>query len=117
MKTQSCKAKGRIGQQEVCKEILEFFPTLEKEDVRSRSMGSAGEDIMLSTKALYYLPFDIEVKRRKKIGVCRFWEQAEFRTGEGSHIPLVCFREDGKKANWFATLKLKDFLFLLGEKR
>lgn len=106
-KARSNKAKGRIGQQEVSKLILEVFPQLEPDDCRSNPMGSCGEDILLSPAARKLLPMQIEVKRKKKIGAARFMEQA----GEhGKHEPVAFFRED--RGEWFAICDAKAFLQL-----
>lgn len=100
------KNKGRLGQQEVCKLILDNFEDLEPDDVRSNPMGSDGEDILLSPKARRtLLNTQIEVKRKKKIGACRFMEQSE---NHGPHKPVAVFRED--RGPWYATISL-DFLF------
>ena len=45
MKTSSAKAKGRNLQKWVRDIILESFPGLEPDDVRSITMGDSGEDM------------------------------------------------------------------------
>jgi hypothetical protein len=104
----SNKAKGRKGQQEVQKLICTIFPQLEMDDCRSNPMGSGGEDILLSPAARKLIPYSIEVKRKKRIGACRFMEQAE---GHGPHKPAAFFRED--HGEWFACVRAKDLLELL----
>jgi len=47
LKPQSAKAKGRKLQQWVRDQILQRFPTLSTDDVRSTSMGASGEDVQL----------------------------------------------------------------------
>ena len=47
----TAKAKGRLGQNEIRDKILETFPDLEPDDVRSTTMGDTGEDIQLSPAA------------------------------------------------------------------
>lgn len=108
MKPQSAKAKGRMAQQEVQKMILTLFPELEPDDVRSVSMGAQGEDLQLSPAARKLLPFNFEVKRRKKIAFCRWMDQANTH---GKHKPACFFRED--HGEWFACIKAKDLLALL----
>ena len=46
--TRNAKAKGRLGQQEVRDKLLETFPDLEPDDIKSTVMGDSGEDIQLS---------------------------------------------------------------------
>jgi hypothetical protein len=48
--TRAAKAKGRGGQNEIRDKILETFPELEPDDVKSTTMGDTGEDIQLSAK-------------------------------------------------------------------
>ena len=107
-KTRSNKAKGRQGQQEVRDMILDTFSSLHKDDVKSNPMGSFGEDILLSPKAREFVPFNIEVKRKKRIGAVRFMEQAE---KHGTHRPCVFFRED--RGKWYTILEADVFLKLI----
>ena len=59
----SAKAKGRKHQQWVRDQILALFPKkLEKDDVRSTSMGCGGEDIQLSPLARRLFPYSVECK-------------------------------------------------------
>lgn len=107
--TKANKAKGRKGQQEVRDMILEAFPELEMDDCRSTSMGAQGADILLSPIARSYMPWNIEVKRRKRIGLCRHIEQAaEF----GEDEPVVFARED--RGEWIVALRAEYFLDLFG---
>ena len=76
MKTSSAKAKGRKLQQWVRDMILCSFPKLEKDDVKSTSMGVSGEDIQLSPLARKTFPYSVECKSRKKIGVYQYIDQA-----------------------------------------
>ena len=62
--TRNAKAKGRLGQQEVRDKLLETFPDLEPDDIKSTVMGDSGEDIQLSPAARKIIPLTIEVKRR-----------------------------------------------------
>lgn len=109
MKTSSNKAKGRTGQQAIRDLILSVFPELEADDVRSTSMGSSGEDLLLSPAARKLLPWNIEVKRKKKIAACRFMDQAK---SHGNYKPVAFFRED--HGPWYACV---DARYLLELKR
>ena len=61
MKPQSAKAKGRNLQKWVRDLLLENFPTLEADDVRSTSMGAGGEDVQLSPAARKLFKFSVAV--------------------------------------------------------
>ncbi len=54
--TRNAKAKGRLGQQEVRDKLLETFPDLEPDDIKSTVMGDSGEDIQLSPAARKIIP-------------------------------------------------------------
>lgn len=84
MKTSSAKAKGRKLQQWVRDMILCCYPKLEKDDVKSTSMGVSGEDIQLSPLARKKFPYSVECKSRKKIGVYQYFDQA------GQNCPSTC---------------------------
>ena len=60
MKPQSAKAKGRKLQQWI-RDLL-VAKGLKKDDVQSRSMGAAGEDVMLSPYARQSFPYSISVR-------------------------------------------------------
>ncbi len=51
MKPSSAKAKGRKFQQDIRDMMLDLAPSLEKDDIRSTSMGAGGEDLQLSPAA------------------------------------------------------------------
>ena len=74
-------------------------------------MGSQGEDILLSPRARKLFPFQIEVKRQKKIAIYSFMEQA---ITHGKHEPVVFLRED--RGEWCVLLKADAFMELLHEK-
>lgn len=142
MKTSSCKNKGRNGQKEIVKIILETFPELTEDDVRSTPMGSQGEDILLSASARECLPWNIEVKRGKAFNLVKAVKQAEYRAKEfdcpnvdcyngideeNFHQP--CHRCKGKSKityepvalgrydrdkKWYATVELEYLLELIG---
>jgi hypothetical protein len=91
----SAKAKGRRLQQYVRDEILKYFPSLGKDDVRSTAMGQGGEDVQLSTAARKLVPFQIECKNKARSQVHTYYEQAQ---EHGDHEPLVVVKQDGKLA-------------------
>ena len=61
MKPQSAKSKGRKFQQWVRDLLIEKLD-IHPEDIESRSMGAAGEDIMMARSARNLFPFSIECK-------------------------------------------------------
>ena len=94
MKPSSAKAKGRTFQQWIAKKILEYNPTLEKDDVVSTSMGAGGEDVKLSPAARKLFPFQIECKSLAKIAVYNYYLQA---LTHGRHEPVVFIKQNGSK--------------------
>jgi hypothetical protein len=61
---QAAKAKGRKLQQFVCEAIYAACPQLDRGDIKSCPMGSAGEDVIMSAAARTAFPFAIECKSR-----------------------------------------------------
>jgi hypothetical protein len=77
IKISSAKAKARRGQQWVRDRLLELFPELAPDDVRSTPMGVTGEDVQLSPKARALFPFAIECKTKKAFSIYKEFEQAD----------------------------------------
>lgn len=96
MKTASGKAKGRKLQQIVRDKILEAFPTLEPDDVKSTSMGASGEDVQLSPAARRLFPYSIECKARASISVYAWYQQAKTNAPKGMEPLLVIKQNYGK---------------------
>lgn len=94
LKPQSAKAKGRKLQQWCRDQILQRFPTLTIDDVRSTSMGAGGEDVQLSTAARELVSYTIECKNRKAIAVYKDYEQAKTH---GLIEPLVILKQNLSK--------------------
>ena len=94
MKTQSAKAKGRKLQQWARDQVLDVYPHLEEDDVRSTSMGVSGSDLQLSPLARKSFPFDVECKSLARVGVYRFIDQCNNR---GDAQPLVIVKENRRK--------------------
>lgn len=96
--TQAAKAKGRRLQQWVRDKILEVFPSLHPDDVKSTGMGQVGEDVQLSPAARKLIPVSIECKARAKVPYIYDWySQAEANCPVGSE-PVLVIRQDRKKA-------------------
>lgn len=108
MKPQAAKAKGRARQQEFAAKVIETYPELNEDDVRSISMGAGGADILLSQAAKKLFPFEVECKSLKKISVYKYLEQAETH---GGLTPIAAIRGNRKKPlvmmyeeDWFNLL-------------
>ncbi len=112
MKPRSAKNKGKRLQNKVRDIILEKFNSkLEPDDVRSITMGDAGEDILLSPAARRVFPFSVECKNQEKINIWEALDQAEGNSG--NHIPLVIFKRNRSKT--YAVLEFEELLQLLDE--
>jgi hypothetical protein len=106
----SSKQKGRVGQQEIRDKILETFPELEPDDVKSTTMGDTGEDIQLSPAARKKMPVSIEVKRRKSGMKIQYdWIAQARRHGKGE--PVLFFRAD--RSDWIVVVGLEHYMELL----
>jgi len=97
MKTSSAKNKGRILQQYICKFLTELFVWGEG-DAESRSMGSAGIDVMLSPEARADFPFSIESKNTKSFPSLAALNQAVYNVKTGT-LPGVVWKPPGKGMN------------------
>ena len=95
MKPQSAKAKGRNLQKWVRDLLLESFPQLEEDDVRSTSMGCGGEDLQLSPAARKLFGFSIECKNQERLNVWDAYDQASANSGK--HEPLLVMKKNRKK--------------------
>ena len=93
IKTSSAKAKGRRLQQFVRDRILAAFPKLDQSDVRSTSMGAAGEDVLLSKAARDAFPYSVECKSLKSVAVYKHVDQAISNCPKNAE-PLVIIKAD-----------------------
>jgi len=91
MKPQSAKAKGRRLQQQVRDILLDLYPQLKADDIRSTGMGQTGEDVQLSPAARAVIPFQIECKNKKEVAVINWLKQA---ATHGEHIPIVVAKQN-----------------------
>lgn len=107
MKTSSAKQKGRRHQQYVAEKLLEVSNGLEKDDIRSASMGAAGEDILLSTAARRQFPYSIECKNVEKLSIWRAIDQARFNC-DSQHTPMVVFTRNRETP--YVALPFEEFL-------
>jgi hypothetical protein len=89
----SAKAKGRNLQQWTRDQILKNFPSLEKDDVKSTSMGAGGEDVQLSPAARREIPISVECKSYRLIAAYKFYDQAKENCPSGME-PVVVMKAD-----------------------
>lgn len=111
IRPQSAKSKGRKFQQEVRDKLLELFPELEPDDIRSTAMGAPGEDIQLSPAARKKIPYQIECKSKATSQVHTYYEQAK---SHGKHEPVVIVKKD--RDITLVVMSLEHFLQLLKER-
>jgi Holliday junction resolvase len=95
------RRKGAGGEREVCEILNAELGWAVKRNLAQTRDG--GFDIEIAQ-------FRIEVKRRKKLMVHEFMEQAEKSAGE-NHLPVVLMRADGEE--WLLMMKLSDALPLI----
>ncbi len=72
----SNQRKGNKLQRQVVKAILDFFPSLSKDDVVSCPPSVKGVDIILSDKAKEIFPFKIECKNHERMKY--LWDMYEY---------------------------------------
>ena len=88
----SAKQKGRRFQQAVRDYLLDAFnEILQADDIRSTSMGAAGDDLLLSPLAKMMLPCSFEMKNVEEPSVGATLRQAHARCGENNTIPVCVF--------------------------
>ena len=92
MKTSSAKAKGRRLQQKFMQLLIEKLD-IDPEDIESRSMGSAGEDLIMSKAARNKFPYSVECKNQEKLNIWSAWDQAN--SNRGIYEPIVVIKRNG----------------------
>jgi hypothetical protein len=80
-------------QQMVATALLDRFPQLTSDDVRSTPMGVRGVDVQLSARARQLVPYAFECKACEKLNVWAAWEQCQSHLREGD-IPLLVARRN-----------------------
>jgi len=96
MRPSSAKAKGRRLQNQIRELILENFPQLHPDDVKTAIMGESGEDIKLSPAARNLFPYSVEAKNVEKLNIWSALDQATENTKEDTH-PLLFFKRNHSK--------------------
>lgn len=113
MKTSSAKGKGRKLQQIVRDTLLESFPILEPDDIRSTSMGVSGVDIQLSPAAKKIIPYGIECKNQESLSIWACMEQAIKNAISIKLKPVLIFKRNRSKI--FTVLCFTDFIEMITE--
>ena len=91
----------------MAKKILEKFPQLTADDVRSVSSGAGGEDVLLSQAAKRAFSFAIECKSHASFAVYKHYEQAKSHV-RGSELPLLVIKQN--RSEPLVCLSLDHFL-------
>lgn len=114
MKPSSAKAKGRSFQQSIMKLMLDKAPSLEADDITSRSMGANGEDLLMSPAARKIYPISVECKNLASMAFYKWVDQAKENCPRGIQ-PVVFAKANRKKA--VAIVDAEYFIELLGDKK
>ena len=110
MKPASAKSKGRLLQQAVAAALLERFPGLTVDDIKSTPMGVRGADLQLSARARQLVPYAVECKAVEKLNVWAAWDQCRAHVRESETPLLVCRRN---RTSAFAVIPWEHFLELI----
>ena len=108
MKTQSRKAKGRRLQNQFMQLLIEKLD-IDPEDIESRSMGAAGEDLIMSKAARNKFPYSIECKNQERMNIWQAWDQAN--NNKGLYEPLVVIKKNGVRP--LVVLDAENFLDMI----
>ena len=107
MKPQSGKAKGRRLQQWLRQELLKLL-NVAPEDIESRSMGAAGEDLMLSQEARRQWPYSVECKNQEALNLWSSWDQTCANAGD--YEPVLFIKKNYRPV--LAVISAEHFLQL-----
>ena len=111
IKISSRKSKGREFQKWIIKKLIEILG-IDPEDIENRSMGSAGEDVIMSKAARDLFPFSIEAKAQQRVNVWNSMEQA--RSNAKGYEPIVFIKRNRHKplvlldAEYFIKMNKKE---------
>jgi hypothetical protein len=95
------------------KKILETFPELTQNDVKSTSMGASGRDVQLSEAALTRFNYDVECKNRAAFAIYTDFEQSTTRAGTAE--PCLVIKANHKQP--LAVITLDHFMELLNARK
>lgn len=110
------RAKGKKAQNAV-KDALTHGLGLSKDDLFGASGGSKESDIRGSAEFQKRFGFRPEVKNEKKIRMADYIEQAEVDNHQlKSEVPWVIIFKQHGSSQFYATVKLQEFIKLVGVK-
>ena len=90
MKNSSRKAKGRYLQNIVKQKIMDLYPALTSDDVRTSMMSEAGADVKLtSAMARKLFPYSIECKNQEKLNLWSAWQQTQKNSSDFQPLLIV----------------------------
>jgi hypothetical protein len=95
------------------KKILEAFPDLTENDVRSTSSGTKGRDIQLSQRALGHFNYAVECKNKARIAIYNDYEQATTHVKD-DEIPLLVIKQN--RSEPLVVMSLDHFFELIKNK-
>ena len=106
------REKGKRGEREVAHLFRKAGYCAER---TRQSDGSVDPDVRVRDReGGLEVPIWVEVKRRTKVGVHRFVEQAQEEAKPSGAAPVVFYREDGC-TDWSVVLDAETFLKLLSK--
>ena len=79
-------------QQKIVEDLYKVFHDLEEGDLRSTPMGSGGEDVQMSAKAMKLIPYSFEAKNQERLNIWNALEQSEHNCN-GRH-PVVVIKKN-----------------------
>lgn len=98
----SQRRKGASGEREWCEELAKAGITARRQLGQARD---GGGDVLVGGKLF-------EVKRRARLSVREFMDQAVEATENSSLVPTVAMREDGR-TDWLVMMRAEDYFDLL----
>jgi hypothetical protein len=116
MLTSSAKEKGRRLQKWVRDKLLEKFPQIDPEDLKSTSMGVNGLDIQMSRLAQSTIPYGFEMKNMARFAVYQHYEQAARNTHKAQRYlePVLVIKGNHKRP--LAVVDAEHFFSLLRDR-
>jgi hypothetical protein len=120
MKPKSCKAKGRMFQQQIRNMLREVAKDmhlgLQDDDIESREMGQKGVDIRLSPAAKAALDICVECKKVESINVAGVFKKHYEGYCEKDPSSLKVLFHSKNRGQALATVRVEDFMGLLRDR-
>ncbi len=117
MKPKSCKAKGRVFQQQIRdmlrKVAADMNLGLEDGDIESREMGQQGTDIRLSPSAKALLDVCVECKKVESINVAAVFKKHFDNYEEKDPGSLKVLFHSKNRGQTLATIRAEDLMDML----